>query len=183
MKYVHHLAPPMTTRPSSAELFDLTEALVVRLSADMARGLDFLGLTPARAQLIWELGQRGPCTQRELAGALKVTPRNITGLVDALQDTGFVTRQPHPTDRRAALVTFTEHGAQIAGELQQGHRQLAAALFDDLPESARAGYHRVVGHLLERFAELQQRADEQQTPPHQVPGPATVAADGGSDER
>ncbi len=40
-------------------------------------------------------------TQRALADALQVTPRNVTGLVDALADSGFVERAPHPTDRRA----------------------------------------------------------------------------------
>jgi len=39
---------------------------------------------------------------------LHVAPRTITALFDGLVATGFVTREPHPSDRHAALVTLTE---------------------------------------------------------------------------
>ena len=38
--------------------------------------------------------------------------------MDALVATGFVTREPHPTDRRATLVRFTDRGTEVAGRLQ-----------------------------------------------------------------
>ena len=72
----------------------------------MTHAIEALGLTPSRTHLLWELGHRGPVPQRVLAEALKVTPRAVTGLVDALAADGLVTREPHPTDRRAALVTL-----------------------------------------------------------------------------
>ena len=85
--------------------------LTVLLGQDMAEHLAREGLTESRAHLLWQLQQRGPCTQATLAAGLHVTPRTITALVDALVATGFVTREPHPSDRRAALVTFTERDA------------------------------------------------------------------------
>lgn len=107
--------------------------LVVFLSEDMSHGLADYGLTRSRAHLLWELHHRGPTTQRALADVIGVSARNITGLVDALVATGFVTREPHPTDRRAALVTLTEHGAETTDALARGHRELAHALFADMP--------------------------------------------------
>ena len=50
----------------------------------MAQANGVLGLTPSRTHLLWELGQHGPVTQRVLAEAFKLTPRAVTGLVDAL---------------------------------------------------------------------------------------------------
>ncbi|MEN3610618.1 MarR family transcriptional regulator [Plantactinospora sp. ZYX-F-223] len=44
----------------------------------------------------------------ELSQALKCTPRNVTGLVDALEAAGFVARSAHPTDRRATVVSLTQ---------------------------------------------------------------------------
>jgi DNA-binding MarR family transcriptional regulator len=41
-------------------------------------------------------------TQRELSQALDCPP-NVTGLLDTLEASAFVARQPHPTDRRATL--------------------------------------------------------------------------------
>ena len=108
--------------------------LAVLMNDDMTQTLARDGLTVARAHLLWELHHRGPSTQQVLAGALDVSPRNITGLVDALVATGFVTREPHPTDRRATLVSFTEHGAGTAKEMDEGRAQLAELLFSEMSD-------------------------------------------------
>jgi DNA-binding MarR family transcriptional regulator len=114
-------------------MLDRVLELTVLLARDMSEGLARMGLTESRAHVVWELQRRGPCTQRALADALKVAPRTITTLIDALVETGFVTREPHPSDRRATLVTFTPHGEQTARALVEGHRELARLLFEDLP--------------------------------------------------
>lgn len=107
--------------------------LVVLLSRDMAERFARDGLTDSRVHLIWELAHRGPSTQRALADALQVSARNITGLVDALVATGFVTREPHPTDRRATLVSFTKKGAAVAESLQREQKEFAQLLFGQMP--------------------------------------------------
>src|SRR5581483_12257195 len=63
------------------------------------------------------------------ADALKVTPRAITGLVDALAAGRLVTREQHPSDRRATLVTLTAEGKRLTAKLKRDHRTLARALF------------------------------------------------------
>lgn len=104
------------------------------LTEDMTRGLARDGLTLSRTHLLWVLHQAGPSTQQSLAAALKVSSRNVTGLVDGLVETGFVTREPHPTDRRATLVTLTDHGVSVMARMQREHIEFANALFDGLPE-------------------------------------------------
>jgi len=108
--------------------------LVVLLNDDMTRSLARDGLTTSRAAVLWQLHHRGPLTQRELADALQVTARTVTGLIDGLAGTGFVTRQPHPTDRRATLVTFTEHGAATTQALQHAQDEFTGLLFDGMPD-------------------------------------------------
>lgn len=107
--------------------------LVVLFNDDMTQSLARDGLTVSRAHILWELRERGPVPQRELAEALEVSARTITGLVDGLVSTGFVTREPHPTDRRAALITFTARGEATVKEMTRGHQQLAELLFGDMP--------------------------------------------------
>jgi len=70
----------------------------------------------------------GPCTQQALASALNVTPRNVTGLVDALEAGGFVERRQHPNDRRATLVTLTKLGSTTTAEMVRGRELIASQL-------------------------------------------------------
>jgi DNA-binding MarR family transcriptional regulator len=139
--------------------------LVVLFNEDMTKSLARDGLTVSRTHLLWELKQRGPTTQRELAEALGVSARNITGLVDGLVSTGFVTRQPHPTDRRATLVSFTEQGAKTVGELESGQRQLSRSLFAGMaPERFDhfvGGLGEVLARLHEELAAEAEREREQ----------------------
>ncbi|MBV9604777.1 MAG: MarR family transcriptional regulator [Solirubrobacterales bacterium] len=128
--------------------------LAVVLNDDMTRDLERRGLTGSRAHLVWELHRRGPSTQQALAGALGVTPRAITGLVDALVEGGFVTREPHPRDRRATLVTFTKRGERTAKGLERDHIELAGKLFGDMPATTFRGFTRGLDVVLARLHEI-----------------------------
>lgn len=127
--------------------------LVVLLNDDMTRGLAGYGLTPARARLVWVLHHEGPLTQQALAAALKVSPRNITGLVDGLVATGYVTREPHPTDRRATHVSLTEHGATTLAQMDQSHQELAQLMFGDMSARQLSAFVNGLGHVLSRLRE------------------------------
>lgn len=125
--------------------------LTVLLGRDMADFLAREGLTESRVHLLWQLQQRGPCTQRALAADLHVTPRTITALVDGLVATGFVTREAHPSDRRATLVTFTNRGRTAAQALLDDHRRLARQLFAGMPADAFGSFDTGLLHVLTRL--------------------------------
>lgn len=133
--------------------------LNILLNEDAERGMARSGLTTSRAGLLWEVFHRGPVTQRVLSEALKVSSRNITGLVDGLVETGFVTREPHPTDRRATLVTLTEHGKATALTMFQKQQEFASTLFGDFAEGELdtlvAGLEKVLGRLRGVLAQSQ----------------------------
>jgi DNA-binding MarR family transcriptional regulator len=124
---------------------------VVVLDEDMARANATLGLTPARMHLLWELGQRGPVPQRVLAEALKVTPRAVTGLVDALVAQGLVTREAHPADRRATLVTLTPRGETLVDQLKRDHKTLARALFASMPPDEFESFSQSLASVIDRL--------------------------------
>ncbi|ATW47220.1 MarR family transcriptional regulator [Streptomyces peucetius subsp. caesius ATCC 27952] len=120
---------PVPARASLDGLFELAEVL----GAMRQRGMAEKGLTTARAGVLWALFHDGPMTQRALATQLGVTPRNVTGLLDALQEDGMVVREAHPTDRRAMLVSLTKEGRSVTSALRGGRDELAAMLFADVP--------------------------------------------------
>jgi DNA-binding MarR family transcriptional regulator len=129
-------------------VLDRVLELVVLLNDDMTQAIEALDLTPSRTHLLWELGRRGPVTQRVLADALKVTPRAITGLVDALVTSRLVTREPHPADRRATLVTLTAEGSRLTGKLERDHRTLARALFAEMSWREFASFERGLADVI-----------------------------------
>jgi DNA-binding MarR family transcriptional regulator len=128
----------------------LFEVAVV-LGEAMARGLGAHGLTTARAELIWRLHEAGPMTQRQLSQVLQCTPRNVTGLVDALEAAGFVERGPHPTDRRATLVSLTQQGTATATAWYAERQQGTAALFGDIPRHHLEQFVATLEQVLVRF--------------------------------
>jgi len=133
------------------DLLDRLLAVTVALGEEMTRSPGPEGLTPARTHLIWAVGRTGPCPQRALATMLDVSPRNITGLVDALVASGHVSREADPADRRTAVVTLTEHGRATFVALQEGHQRLAAQLFSDLDASTRDALRAALDQVLAKL--------------------------------
>jgi DNA-binding MarR family transcriptional regulator len=72
-----------------------------------------VGISFFRLRALRRLVDR-PMTLRELAVACGVDPPYATVMVDDLQAKGYVTREPHPTDRRARMVTVSTAGRRAA---------------------------------------------------------------------
>lgn len=119
---------------------------------DMARAFDGTGLTTARVHLLWVLHQAGPSTQQALARLCEVSPRNITGLVDALEGSGHVRRSPHPTDRRAFLVELTPMAAEAMARMRREHAELNTVLLSAVPPSDRGAVERGVAAIADQLA-------------------------------
>jgi len=74
------------------------------------------GMSYVRLRLLQTLQCGGPAIMRDLGSQLGATPRNMTAIVDALQQAGLVERRPHPTDRRATLIELSPQGARAAAQ-------------------------------------------------------------------
>jgi len=71
------------------------------------------------------LHEHGPLTPGELASRERVQPPSMTRVVAALEDAGFVTRTPHPTDGRQSVIAVTDAGtAYVEAEVSARERWL-----------------------------------------------------------
>jgi MarR family transcriptional regulator, organic hydroperoxide resistance regulator len=101
-----------------AELLDQIMELADRITAEVGGGLPELGLTTSQANLLWLLDpQREALPLRHLADRLHCDPSNVTLLATQLQRQGLAERTPHPSDRRARVLTLTEDGARVRARL------------------------------------------------------------------
>jgi DNA-binding MarR family transcriptional regulator len=129
------------------QLFDLAVMLGEVMNSRLAEH----GLTPARAELLWLLHRTGPSTQRELSQLLKCTPRNVTGLVDALERAGFVDRTAHPSDRRAVVVRLSESGQSLIADWGADREHGTAQVLGGIPADDLAVFSAVLDQVLARL--------------------------------
>ncbi|HEV2033216.1 MAG TPA: MarR family transcriptional regulator [Candidatus Dormibacteraeota bacterium] len=84
----------------------------------MDRWLERHDLSEGRMGVLWRLRATGPTTLGDLAESQDVSPRNITGLVDHLEQDGLVERFADPEDRRATRVRLSPAGKQKISEIK-----------------------------------------------------------------
>ncbi|HLS26612.1 MAG TPA: MarR family transcriptional regulator [Beutenbergiaceae bacterium] len=82
--------------------------------------LEEWGLTHASVPVLVVL-TRGSFSQREIAAQMHVTEQSIGRVLRGLQELGYITREPHASDRRRRLVTLTQAGRDALIALDQAH--------------------------------------------------------------
>ncbi|MER6079145.1 MarR family transcriptional regulator [Streptomyces sp. NPDC001833] len=75
-----------------------------------------------------------PFIARSLAERLGLSRAGVSKTLGRLEQRGFIARTPNPADRRAALVTITEAGAQAVDELFPRQLSVEIGLLDGLGE-------------------------------------------------
>lgn len=103
---------------------------------------------PSQFAALMVLGERGPISQRDLAGLIGVDPRNLVTLVDSLEDRGLVARRPHAKDRRRHAVELTPAGRRFLRQLQRNGAAVERDMLAALDDSERATLGRLLLKLL-----------------------------------
>jgi DNA-binding MarR family transcriptional regulator len=149
-----------TTRAdlSAALDMDTAERIAGRLFSLAPRLVEILGLgareygmTYSRGRVVAALHASGPALMRELSEAVGVSPRTITGLVDALEADGWVVRRAVPGDRRATHVALTPPAEAAFARLLEGYRGLAQDLVDGIAEADQQRALGVLEHISARL--------------------------------
>jgi DNA-binding MarR family transcriptional regulator len=71
-----------------------------------------LGMGVTETQALSNLYASTSMGQTELADALGITTSSVTSLIDRMERSGLVKRQPHPRDRRRTVVQLTKYGVE-----------------------------------------------------------------------
>jgi DNA-binding MarR family transcriptional regulator len=76
------------------------------------------GVSMGHLHLMSMLDRHGELPMSRVAELLGVSDSNATGLIDRMEEHGFVERVRHPEDRRVVLVRISDRGRQILGDVE-----------------------------------------------------------------
>jgi DNA-binding MarR family transcriptional regulator len=76
------------------------------------------GVSMGHLHLMSMLDRHGELTMSRIAELLDVSDSNATGLIDRMEERGFVERLRRPDDRRVVLVRVSERGRQILTDIE-----------------------------------------------------------------
>lgn len=124
----------MDTRPPSAFLSELSK-VNRKLRTMFDARVKQEGLTLTRARLLLHLSREEGITQRELAEILEIEQPSVVTLLDALEKTGFVTREMIKGDRRARSICLTEMARREIVKIQQHGDLLSEQVLADITEA------------------------------------------------
>jgi DNA-binding MarR family transcriptional regulator len=143
---------------SEAEARTILVAQTTRFSASFLRWMETRtcdGMNYARLRLLEALHCSGPAIMRDLGTQLGATPRNMTAIVDALEEAKLVVRRPHPTDRRATLVELSPAGAREAEQGLGPRLDVMSEIFVGLSTAERDQFSAVMAKLMRAIKERQ----------------------------
>jgi len=151
-------AASLGTGPASADMAVSVVGRLFRLTPRLMNlqelGAREYGLGFARGRVLWALNESGPVLMRALSQVLGISPRTVTGLVDALEADGWVTRGPDPADRRATIISLTPAAEAALARLREHYEGLAHDLLGDLPADDLARCWAVITTLEERLDDV-----------------------------
>lgn len=142
----------MTVPRTPADLLTSTGYLLARVGSESRRrfveALAGQELTLAGYSVLMLLGRASGRTQRELAGAVGIDPRNLVPVLDDLEASGLVIRDHHPVDRRRHAIRLTPAGRAKLARLKDAGAAAERALLEPLSSAEQKQLHRLLRKLL-----------------------------------
>jgi len=75
-----------------------------------------LEVTPVQVGLLFFLQKNNGSSLTQISQGLMLENPTVTGLIDRLENLGYVKRADHPNDRRVYLIYLTEKGKKVANK-------------------------------------------------------------------
>lgn len=129
---------PGNTDPLAGELVLTLLGTARRVVEVLEEAMARRGVSMSRFAVLIRLWRAGrPLPLHEVAGLCNVSARNITGLVDGLEEAGLVSRVPEPRDRRITLVELTPAGAEMLSGTIGAHSDVQRRIVEAMSEGRR----------------------------------------------
>jgi len=160
--------PAASDEPTDRIIADY-RATMGRMKCAMSERLVRLGISMAQLNIMYTLQRDGEMPMSRLADVLNVSLSNATGLIDRMEERGFIERTRVPEDRRVVLVRVTPTGIRTLEE----NDALSDELLRDVLDRLDPAQLPIVAHAMAEFrAALEAATDARPSDRH----PASTAA-------
>lgn len=120
------------------------------------RNLQTYRLTAAQMDVLIYLkcNEEQEIHQREIENWFHLKNPTVTGLLNRLEEKGFLTRRKHSSDRRYRVIELTEKGNQVLGELWEKAVEMDKRVYGWMSEEERSQFSGFLDRILTAMSEL-----------------------------
>ena len=111
------------------------------------RAIGLASLAPGAASILHALQEERSCTVNRLVEKTHLPNGTLTGLLDELEEDGFLTRFSNPEDGRSWLVGLTPQGLRLCKKLQRRHGLVMEVFGETLTDAEQAELVRLLGKV------------------------------------
>jgi DNA-binding MarR family transcriptional regulator len=115
----------------------------------LSAALSDLNLSAAEINALANLGEGGTLSVRQLSERTGTRASTLTGLLDRLENRGYLVRELDPSDRRSFRLPLTDLGREVAAQVLAALADLERKALSRLDATQLAGYHAVITALQE----------------------------------
>ena len=113
----------------------------------LSAALADLNLSAAEINALANLGDGGTLSVRQLSEQTGTRASTLTGLLDRLENRGYLARELDPADRRSFRLPLTDQGREVAARARAAITDLERTALSRLDAAQLAGYHAVISAL------------------------------------
>ena len=119
-----------------------------------------LDITPVQLAALRAIQSRPGGDQLRLAHAIKLDRTTVAGVVSRLERKGLIRRAPAPHDRRSNLLSLTDAGARLLGELLPAANRAQQRMLAILSAEERATLLRLMARAVDQELPAERRQRE-----------------------
>src|SRR2546425_5162979 len=101
------------TRGTISELSSQLRPSLLRLTRMVRNQRVDTSVSLTHISALGTLRKSGPMSAGDLAACERVQPPSMTKVIAYLEERGLVRREPHPSDKRSAIIAITEQGLDL----------------------------------------------------------------------
>jgi DNA-binding MarR family transcriptional regulator len=140
-------SPATTNADRATGIIADFRATMTQLKCASSERLVREGVSMAQIHIMYTVLRHGDMTMSRLADVLNVSDSNATGLIDRMEERGFIERDRVPTDRRVVLVRVTKAGEKFLEEVDALTDEIFRTVLERLDPPQLLGVSQAVADL------------------------------------